>query len=672
MRVCPRCQTAHPDEALVCAVDGTDLSEGSSGSVAAVSEVTRMSKPKGRSKPPAQVVRDDRAEDAIGRVLGSYKLLECIGRGGMGRVYLAEHVRLGRRVALKLLRPEYAVKRDAVARFFQEAKAVNKIRHRNIVEVTDFIELEDGTTFIIMELLEGVSLGKVQRLHGGLEIPRVLSIVVQVCDALQAAHSEGIVHRDLKPDNIFLCPDGNGGEVVKLLDFGVAKLLATEDSGEVAYRTAAGSVVGTPAYMSPEQAGGMPVDPRSDVYSLGTILYELICGQPVFDCKSFGEFVAKHLSAVPVPPSQTPGGRGISPGLEQIILRCLSKKVEERYAVSDLRSDLLGQLSAFETGLIPPEMRQTLGRGPSGSGSYPLPPAPSAPHALFTPDPLGRSNRPPSASGMPSAPPQQLYPFVPVSQPYPSQGPTAPLRGYAPAYAPPQAAQSGVRTGYETGLAVGDLAGGPPSTARSRRAVGFLALGAISAIGLLAWIVYVLAVREDVPVEDSSASAASPGAPPARIEASPPGPLTESISPSFPVPVTAPARRVKVSLRSEPVPGDVYPFGSLEKVCRTPCELTLDPNDGGERGRRAYMVRREGWHDAKIDVPLDGPDQVTLTATLQREAEAPPKKRKPDKDRNREPDDEEEEEVAPKVKPRPKKGGSDRIDPTDTMNPFGK
>jgi hypothetical protein len=134
-----------------------------------------------------------------------------------------------------------------------------------------------------------------------------------------------------------------------------------------------------------------------------------------------------------------------------------------------------------------------------------------------------------------------------------------------------------------------------------------------------------------------------------------------------------PARRVKVSLRSEPVPGDVYPFGSLEKVCRTPCELTLDPNDGGERSRRAYMVRREGWNDKKIDVPLDGPDQVTLTATLEREAQPPPaRKKKPDKDRARDADDEEEEEVVPKVKPRPKRGGSDRIDPTDTMNPFGK
>ena len=356
MRLCPRCHAPNQDDARVCLVDGTPLvitetrpmtlpprpqaqvveddgdgSEGYSlahGSTAGSAGVpsdddkTNATRPaKSHPKPSSQSRRqplfkkDDRAEDAVGRVLGSYRLMEVIGRGGMGRVYMAEHVRLGRRVALKVLRPEYAVKRDAVARFFQEAKAVNKIRHRNIVDITDFIELEDGTTFIIMELLEGVSLGKLLRRHGPMEMPRLLAVLIQVCEALEAAHAVDIVHRDLKPDNIFLCPD-QSGEVVKLLDFGVAKLLShDEDTGAFAWQTAAGSVVGTPAYMSPEQASGLPVDGRSDVYSLGAIMYELFCGQPLFSARSFGDFVNKHINETPVPPSQTTGGAHLSPEL---------------------------------------------------------------------------------------------------------------------------------------------------------------------------------------------------------------------------------------------------------------------------------------------------------------------------------------------------------------------
>jgi serine/threonine protein kinase len=669
MRLCPRCQTAHPDDARVCVVDGTPLINASSAATpgsdpslqqGAVSEVTRMSRPKTGRKQPAFVMRDERAEDAIGRVLGSYKLLECIGRGGMGRVYRAEHVRLGRRVALKLLRPEYAVKRDAVARFFQEAKAVNKIRHRNIVDVTDFVELDDGTTFIIMELLEGVSLGKLQRVQGGLEIPRTLSIVIQVCDALQAAHSEGIVHRDLKPDNIFLSPDENGGELVKLLDFGVAKLLGpNEDSGEVAYRTAAGSVVGTPAYMSPEQAGGMPVDPRSDVYSLGAILYELICGQPVFDAKSFGEFVSKHLHEVPVLPSLTQGGRGIAPHLEHVIMRCLSKKVEERYDVADLKEDLLGLLSVYETGLIPPQLRKALGKAPpTGSGHYPLPPsAPSIPPmSAPTPEPSGRSHRASAPYGS-SQQPQQLYPFVPpasasASQPYP---------GAAYASTPAVASVArGYHPTHETGMAIGDLAGGPPSTARSRRAFGLLALGALSAVGLLAWIVYVLAVRDQ---DDGTESASG-----SEIQNEPPPSAVPQVTPMAEASPPAARKQVKLSLKSDPVAGDVFLLGSAAKICRTPCELTIDPNDGASPTRRVYLVKRDGWSDGRVEVPLDEAEQLVMTAVLAKE-DAVTKKKKRDRDRKRADEPEEDEEPAPK--PKPKKNGSDKIDPTDTMNPFG-
>ncbi|MBC7974805.1 MAG: protein kinase, partial [Myxococcales bacterium] len=280
-----------------------------------------------------------------GVVLGSYRIRTLLGRGGMGFVFRAEHTKLGREVALKLLRRDYATRRDAVARFFQEARTVNRVRHRNIVDVTDLVELADGTTFIIMELLTGRSLGAWAR--SGSETPRILAVLVQICDGLAAAHALGVVHRDLKPDNVIVGPTPDG-ELVKLLDFGVAKLLNRDDE-DIGFETAAGSVIGTPAYMSPEQAGGMLVDARSDIYSLGAIMYELFCGQPMFRGRSFGEYVRKHLTEIPVAPRLTTGGAGIPPALEAVILRCLDKDPAQRFPhVLALRAALLGVLAAHE------------------------------------------------------------------------------------------------------------------------------------------------------------------------------------------------------------------------------------------------------------------------------------------------------------------------------------
>ncbi|MBK9035159.1 MAG: serine/threonine protein kinase [Myxococcales bacterium] len=314
------------------------------------------------TRPPPVPRAGDRSDERVGQVLGAYRLLELIGKGGMGFVYRAEHVRLGREVALKLLRTDYAKRRDAVSRFFQEARTVNRVRHRNIVDVTDFIELEDGTTFIIMELLRGKSLGGWSR--GGFELPRALAALIQICDGLSAAHAVGVIHRDLKPDNIVLVPTPDGAELVKLLDFGVAKLLNRDDE-DVGLETAAGSVIGTPAYMSPEQAGGLAVDHRADIYSLGAIMYELFCGQPLFRGRSFGEYVRKHLNEQPVPPRDTPGGATLDPRLEGVLLRCLAKDPEARYASAEaLRDDLLHLLAAIET-----RPHELVGLGDSGMRS---------------------------------------------------------------------------------------------------------------------------------------------------------------------------------------------------------------------------------------------------------------------------------------------------------------
>ena len=305
---------------------------------------------------PARAGRRQRRTDSqemidemLGELLGSYRVLSLLGEGGMGRVYMAEHIKLGRKVALKLLRPEYAVKRDAVRRFFQEARAVNKIGHDNIVDITDLQEL-DGGTFIIMELLQGEDLADLQRrCDAPMPLHRAMQIATQVCDALVAAHKMGVVHRDLKPDNIYIVNTDTKRDFVKLLDFGVAKLFNEENDG---WQTAVGSVIGTPAYMSPEQATGIPVDQRSDIYSLGAIMYELFTGHPVFRAKSFGEFVVKHMNDEPVPPRDLTDAPKIPAALEMVILRCLEKDPDKRYqSVEDLRDDLSRATATVETAI---------------------------------------------------------------------------------------------------------------------------------------------------------------------------------------------------------------------------------------------------------------------------------------------------------------------------------
>jgi serine/threonine-protein kinase len=275
-------------------------------------------------------------EARVGQLLGSYRVLDVVGSGGMGCVYRAEHIRLGRLVALKVLHEQHARRRDAALRLFQEARAASQIRHRNIVDVIDWLELDGGTVCIVMEYLRGPSLAELVGAPARLPVTRALDLAAQIAEALDAAHAAGIIHRDLKPDNVVVLP----GDHVKLLDFGVAKL--TEDRGDETPLTAAGQVLGTPAYMSPEQATGGEVDARTDIYSLGAILYESLTGQLPFEGHSFDEFAFKHLAVSPPPPSATPGGRGLDPRIDALVMRCLEKRPADRVATAfELRAELL-------------------------------------------------------------------------------------------------------------------------------------------------------------------------------------------------------------------------------------------------------------------------------------------------------------------------------------------
>ena len=261
----------------------------------------------------ALAVDDDEALPAPGTLVGPYRLVTILGSGGMGHVWHAEHVKLGRQVALKMLRRRHAIDSTAVARFFAEARAVNSIRHENIIEVTDFLELPEGSCYV-MELLEGQSLAAAMRSEP-FPLSRIVDLGVQVAAGMAAVHEASIVHRDLKPDNIFLVPRA-GKEFIKLLDFGVAKL-APKDR---ALETRAGALLGTPEYMAPEQLVGKAVDHRADVYALGVILYELAVGRRPFMGETFGALVLQHSVIEPPPLPASTDAR-----LAALVLRCLAK-----------------------------------------------------------------------------------------------------------------------------------------------------------------------------------------------------------------------------------------------------------------------------------------------------------------------------------------------------------
>jgi serine/threonine protein kinase len=264
----------------------------------------------------------------LGASLGNYRVVEQLGEGGMGVVYIGRHETLSRRVVVKVLRPEMSRHADMVQRFFNEAQAATAIHNPGIAQVFDYGMAPNGSAFIVMELLQGETLTARLR-QRQLDIVECCRIGRQIANVLQAAHAAGITHRDLKPDNLFLVPDPEvaGGERVKVLDFGIAKLASELHAAGVKTRTDV--VMGTPSYMSPEQCrSAVTAEPRSDIYSLGCLLFEMVCGRPPFVGGGLGDIIGAHLHTPPPDPRTL--APGVPPALAELILHLLAKRPEAR------------------------------------------------------------------------------------------------------------------------------------------------------------------------------------------------------------------------------------------------------------------------------------------------------------------------------------------------------
>ena len=301
MRTCPQCQRTYPDDADFCGKDGTPL-------------------------PSASGVTESELASSLAR---RYRIVKKLGVGGMGAVFLAEQIALGNRpVALKVLSRRLLDDPEFLLRFHDEGTSTARIRHTNVVTIYESGQCDDGTPYIAMEYLEGETLRQALRRRGALPVAECTEILSQLARGLNAAHKLGIIHRDVKPDNVFLTRGDEGELIVKIVDFGIAKLR------ESATHTLFGTVLGTPAYMSCEQASGMrsdQLDGRSDIYSLGVVTYEMLTGRVPFHSDTPLGYVRKHMLEEPPPFRAVAPGLPVSPQVEATVMKALAKDREQRY-----------------------------------------------------------------------------------------------------------------------------------------------------------------------------------------------------------------------------------------------------------------------------------------------------------------------------------------------------
>ncbi|HBB95745.1 MAG TPA: hypothetical protein DC054_10175 [Blastocatellia bacterium] len=334
MKTCPVCGKEYSDTSTLCPIDAAVLQRTS--------------------------------DPLVGQTLaGKYSIEKLIKRGGMGAVYVGKHVLMDKTVAIKVLHPSLALDDDVVARFSREAKAASRISHPHAVSVTDFGESENGVVFLVMEYLDGQTLKDVIKADGPMALDRVVEIVRQVAGALDVAHQQGVVHRDLKSDNIMLSQT-NGGDWAKVLDFGIAKIQQAEGARDVDI-TAANLVIGTPQYMSPEQCSQSgPIDARSDIYSFGIIIYEMLAGRVPFTGESPTMIMMKQVQDPP--PSILEIRPEVGTGLAQVISKALAKQPADRFQTA-------GELSEAVADAAKASESSELTAAPPTVASVPVPAA---------------------------------------------------------------------------------------------------------------------------------------------------------------------------------------------------------------------------------------------------------------------------------------------------------
>jgi serine/threonine-protein kinase len=378
MKTCHACQQSFPDDLTVCPTDGGKLY--------------------------------DATEIKKGTILGGkYEILEKLGEGGMGAVFKVKHVHFGEIWALKVVAPRLLQEPGFLQRFRGEAMLMRRLNHPNAVHVNDYDETEDGCPFMVMECVEGTHLDKLVEGGQALEPHRAVRLIMQVCDALGAAHKLGIIHRDIKPANILVMKAADGTEVVKVLDFGVAKVKEQSQLYQAA-KTAAGVMIGTPAYMSPEQVKGVPsdqLDGRVDLYAVGVVLFQLLTGRAPFVEKKPVMLLMAH-AATPAPDPRT-FRRELSPALAAIVLRALEKLPEKRFATAEeMRDALAATLTAADMAEAP---TQAVAAAPSQAvAAAPTPAVAAVPSAVapprpFDPDATAQSKTPPPGRTIPAPPP---------------------------------------------------------------------------------------------------------------------------------------------------------------------------------------------------------------------------------------------------------------------------
>ncbi len=494
----------------------------------------------------------------------------------MGAVYVAEHKLMSSEAAVKVLLPEYSNNKEVVDRFFNEAKAATMVQHPGIIKIFDFGYADDGSAFIVMELLKGDALSE-RLTDGAMRESDVIRVTRQAARALSAAHAAGIVHRDLKPDNFIIVRDAevSGGERVKLLDFGIAKLMGAQS----AVKTRAGAAMGTPVYMAPEQCRGVPdIDHRADIYALGCVVFHMACGRPPFGDVEDVDILAilgQHLyEPVPLPHSINPD---ISTTLEQTILKMLAKEPGERFQTMDEVVDALDGLSGgrFQTSpgeRVPPELAAAI------MGEAPPPKAASQTSPGAATRVLGTSEDNVAAAQKSTTP-----------------------------------------TTLGTSVSIITNVGVDPEPSKTKRWIG---IGV--AVAAAAAVAFALVGTDG----DAASAAKQPAEPPAVAPAPEPEPAPEPAPPP-----ALPVEMVAVSIESEPAGADVYRAVDGVKVGITPY------NDAYERGEGelVLILKQEGYEPARVNVSLAVDTTETIALTAVPEKKTTPRKKRQRKDRgNRE------------------------------------